>query len=128
MSTHAVPPARWQEFLCSLGNHRLNQPVSIQVSGGELGSQALAEHLPLVGLSLEQKGSESGAIEVTLAGGSGPFTHLVLEPQSVWAQEDAAGRVHALDIEDKAKVKTLIFFEEPAREPSLESPPTSEVD
>lgn len=128
MATYEIPKERWQDFLCSVGNRRAQQPVSIQVTGENVGSQTLCEHLPLVGLSLEEKGSQAAGIEVTLEADEGAFTHLVAEPTSIFVQEDAAGRVHALDIEDTAQVKTVIFFEEatPSQEEGL--PLVTEMD
>lgn len=128
MATYEIPKERWQDFLCSVGNRRAQQPVSIQVTGESLGSQTLCEHLPLVGLSLEEKGSVAAGIEVTLEADEGAFTHVVTEPASIYVQEDAAGRVHSLDIQDAGQIKTIIFFEEgvPSAEEAL--PRVSEMD
>ncbi|MEB3284130.1 MAG: DUF5335 family protein [Candidatus Sericytochromatia bacterium] len=128
MATYEIPKEHWQDFLCTVGNRRSQQPVSIQVTGENLGSQTLCEHLPLVGLSLEEKGSLRAGIEVTLEAGEGAFTHLVAEPTALFVQEDEGGRVHSLDIQDTAQIKTLIFFEEPVAADEEGLPVVSEMD
>jgi hypothetical protein len=120
MQTREIPKPNWGHYLQALGNHKAYQPVRVHVESEELGAQPLAEGLPLVGISVEAKGSHADAIELTLGGpGQGDFTHMIDRPSHLWVEEDEAGEVRAIDIEDAQKVKTLIFFApDAARQPT----------
>jgi hypothetical protein len=121
MHTREIPKPSWAHYLQALGNHKAYQPVNVQVEGEDLGAQPLAAGLPLVGISVEEKGSLASAIELTLGGpGAGDFTHMITRPAHLWVEEDDQGEVQAIDIEDEGRVKTLIFF---AR--AGERPPTA---
>lgn len=110
--THEIPHERWGDYLNALSNREKERPVRIQVEGRELGDQVVAHDLPLMGISLERKGSEKGAIEVTLADREAiKLTHLIAAPERVYVEENDAGEVQVLDIESREQVKTLIFFE-----------------
>ena len=110
--TLEIPRERWADYLNALGNRELNHGVRIRTEGPELGDQPLAEALPLVGISLEQKGSEAGAIEITLGRSTGEnYTHVIARPTHMYVEQEGE-MVRCLDIEDNARVKTLIFFDE----------------
>lgn len=111
MHTREIPKPNWGHYLQALGNHKAYQPVRVQVESEELGAQPLAEGLPLVGISMEAKGSHKDAIEVTLGSpGEGDFTHMIDQPAHLWVEEDEAGEVQTIDIEGAGRIKTLIFF------------------
>jgi hypothetical protein len=96
--------------------------VIVRVEGQEVGDQVLAEHVPLVGISVEKKGSEANAIELTLAHrDQRSLNHMIQSPEHVYVEESANGEVVCLDIEDRARVKTLVFFER-----YMELPPGTE--
>lgn len=113
MASREIPRSDWDRYLETLSNRKLNHPVKVRVESEELGDQPLAECMPLVGISLQRKGSEAGAIALTLsfAGGEGNLTHEVACPERLLVQEDAAGEPRTLDIEDCARVKTLVMFD-----------------
>jgi hypothetical protein len=111
MHTREIPKPNWGHYLQALGNHKAYQPVRVQVESEDLGAQPLADGLPLVGISIEAKGSHKDAIELTLGSpGEGDFTHMIDEPSHLWVEEDEGGEVQAIDIEGPGRVKTLIFF------------------
>lgn len=113
MATREIPRSDWEGYLQTLSNRKLNHPVQVRVASEELGDQPLAECMPLVGISLQQKGREAGAISLTLsfASGEGHLTHEVACPERLLVQEDAAGEPRTLDIEDCGRVKTLVMFD-----------------
>lgn len=113
MATREIPREDWARYLGMLSRRKAEQPVSVRVEGAEIGDQMLAECMPMVGISLEEKGSESDAIELTLAfsGGESNLTHQIACPEKVFVKEDEAGEAQVLDIEDRARVKTLVFFD-----------------
>lgn len=113
--TQEIPRERWSDYLNALSNRSKDLPVRIEVEGQDLGDQMLAQQLPLVGISCELKGSEANAIEVTLGKkeqGSANITHMIEDPERLYVEETENGQVRCLDIETRAKVKTLIFFAE----------------
>ncbi|HVP62912.1 MAG TPA: DUF5335 family protein [Myxococcaceae bacterium] len=111
--TIEIPRERWAKYLDDLSNREQDHPVRIEVEGQELGDQALSTKLPLMGISLEEKGSEKDAIEITVAdrGKGQTLTHLIERPEHVYVEQEG-DRVRCVDIENRAHVKTLIFFED----------------
>lgn len=110
--TLEIPKERWNDYLSALSNRECRHPVSIKIEGRDVGDQTLADHLPLVGISCEVKGSMHDAIEITVGNHDQPVTHYVASPAKVYVEEAANGAVQCLDIEDSAQIKTLIFFDE----------------
>jgi len=113
MTTREIPRDDWGRFLGMLSDRKAAQPVRVRVEGAEIGDQTLADCMPMVGISLEEKGSQADAIEVTLAfsGGDQNLTHQIAHPEKVFVKEDEVGEPQVLDIEDRGRVKTLIFFD-----------------
>ena len=110
--TVEIPREAGGDYLNALSNREHDHPVRVRIEGTEVGDQVLAEMVPLVGISLEKKGSEANAIELTLAHeDQRNMTHMIQSPERVYAEEGEAGQVICLDIEDQARVKTLIFFD-----------------
>jgi len=110
--TLEIPKEAWEDYLTSLSNREQAHPVRIRIEGTELGDQVLADSMPLVGISLERKGSEANAIEVTLAHkDDSNLTHMIRTPERVYVEEGDDGQVMVVDIEDTMRVKTLIFFD-----------------
>lgn len=113
MATREIPRADWDRFLTMVSRQLADQPVRVRVEDTETGDQMLADCVPMVGLSLEKKGSDADAIALTLAfsGGESHMTHQIANPEKLYVKENAAGEPQVLDIEDRAHVKTLIVFE-----------------
>ncbi|MNR92048.1 hypothetical protein D3C72_230680 [compost metagenome] len=113
MATREIPREDWERYLGVLSRQKADQPVRVRVEDTEVGDQVLADCMPMVGISLEKKGSDADAIELTLAyaGGESNLTHEIACPEKLYVKEDAAGEPQVLDIEDRAQVKTLIFFD-----------------
>lgn len=110
--TLEIPREAWGDYLNALSNREHDHPVIVRVEGQEIGDQVLAEHVPLVGISVEKKGSEANAIELTLAHqDQRSLNHMIQAPEHVYVEESANGEVMCLNIEDRARVKTLVFFE-----------------
>lgn len=110
--TLEIPREAWADYLNALSNREHDHPVRIRIEGTEVGDQVLADSMPLVGISMELKGSAANAIEVTLAHEDQQnMTHMIQTPEHLYVEAGADGNVMVLDIEDKARVKTLIFFD-----------------
>ncbi len=114
--TNEIPQPRWGAFLDQLSKAYKDQPVEVRAAGEDLGDQVLVEGMPLIGISLEKKGSERGNIEIMVArpGEKPPnASHLVQAPRRILVEEAEDGQPLCLDIEDQAGRKTLVFFQEP---------------
>lgn len=111
--TREIPRSSWAQTLSAISARKALEPVIVRVESLEEGDQPLAEGMPLAGLSLEAKGSEADAIELTLSqcGGKDNFTHLIQHPEHVYVQEDERGNLKSIDIEDGQQIKTIIFFD-----------------
>ena len=109
--TREIPREGWADYLLLLSTIERDQQVRIQAEGPELGDQTVAWNLPLVEISVEEKGSDAGAIEVTVGRPGEELTHRIPRPEHVWAEESDSGELECLDIEDADHVKTLIYFE-----------------
>jgi hypothetical protein len=112
--TQEIPRENWSRFLSELSNREKNKAVHVEVEGMDLGDQTLARSMQLVGISCEEKGSEANAVELTVANLSNlnNLTHMIENPQRIYARPASDGEVAVLDIEGQGRVKTMIFFEE----------------
>lgn len=111
--TTEIPRENWDLYLNALSNRCKNLPVNVRLEGQDIGDQVLAEHMPLVGISLEKKGSEKDALSITVANQpTESLTHMVEHPEHIFVRESENGQVEVIDIEGANRIKTLIFFEE----------------
>ncbi|MGZ3460142.1 MAG: DUF5335 family protein [Archangium sp.] len=118
-----IPREGWADYLSLLSIVECDHQVRIEAEGPELGDQTLAERLPLVDISVEEKGSEEGAIEVTVGHPGEELTHRISHPEHVRATESDSGELECLDIEDADHMKTLIYFEQPELRDEAPPPP-----
>jgi hypothetical protein len=112
MKTREIPKGSWSSFLETVANTKAFQPIIVRVESEDMGDQPIVQGLPLIGLSVEEKGSMADAIELTVSqpASTAQFTHVISHPSHVWVQENDLGDIAVLDIEDAQRVKTLIFF------------------
>lgn len=110
--TREIPRAGWAEYLSLLSSIERDHPVRIEASSEDIGGQVMAHHLPLVDITLEEKGSDRGSIEVTVGQPGEEITHRIARPDHLYAEETESGELECLDIEDADHVKTLIYFEQ----------------
>ena len=66
MVTREIPHDEWAEFLDDLSEQDESVLVTVELTGGDLGDQIVTAGLRLQGLTLVQKGSEAGEIEIML--------------------------------------------------------------
>jgi hypothetical protein len=109
--TREVPREVWSDYLTLLSSITQAQCVRIEAGSLELGEQLLAQRLPLVDISFEEKGSGKDTIEVTVGRPGEEITHRILHPGHIYADESESGELECLAIEDEERTKTLIFFE-----------------
>lgn len=106
-ASREIPREGWAEYLSGLSAREHAHVVRIALAGRKLGEQVVVGDAPLRGIAVSDQGDVHGLIEIRLGGG---VTHWIPEPTHMYALEDENGDVECLDIEDRARVKTLIFF------------------
>jgi hypothetical protein len=109
--TREIPREVWSDYLTLLSSITRSQGVRIEANSPEIGEQPLAQRLPLIDISFVEKGSDKGAIEVTVGRPGEEITHRIFHPDHIYADESESGELECLDIEDAERTKTLIFFE-----------------
>ena len=112
MMTCEIPQDRWESFLDDFSRRHQGDLVSIEVTGGELGSHAIATGLPLVGITADPKSSDGARIEV-MAGDSPDrqMNHDIRRPSCLRvAMNDDANHDVAVEIESASMPKTIIHF------------------
>lgn len=118
--TREIPRERWADFLSGLSAREREHVVRVALAGRTLGEQTVVGDAPLRRIALADMGDVHGLIEIRLDGG---VTHWIPEPAHMYALEDENGEVECLDIEDRGRVKTLIFF--PESQPPGPPPPAA---
>jgi Family of unknown function (DUF5335) len=113
--TREIPTTDWKTYLHAFGQRNAGRLVRLEtaIPPGE-GEPVVGEHLPLMGMELEPKGSDAPAIILMLgnAGNQAPsLTHIVQQPTRLWVEDDDGGLARALAIESKDEGKTLLLFE-----------------
>jgi hypothetical protein len=109
--TREIPREAWSDYLNLLSSITREQWVRIEADSDEIGEQQLAQRLPLIDISFVEKGSDQGAIELTVGRPGEEITHRIFQPGHIYADEAESGELECLDIEDAEHTKTLIFFE-----------------
>ena len=106
-----IPRDVWADYLTLLSSIERDHWVRLESQGSELGGQTMAARLPLVDITVEEKGSALGAIEVTVGRPGEEITHRILQPEHVLAEESESGEIECIGIEDSDHVRTYIYFE-----------------
>ncbi|WP_375756077.1 DUF5335 family protein [Corallococcus exercitus] len=108
-----VPREQWASYLAGISKQAATQWVRVESIDADTGDQPLADRLPLVEISLEKKGSDSGAVQIIVGREDERITHRILEPDLLIAELDSqSGALECLEIGERGG-KTLIFFERP---------------
>ena len=104
-----IPRERWADYLDGLSARERAHMVRVALAGRGLDEQTVVDDAPLRNIALADMGDVHGLIEIRVEGG---VTHWIPEPAFMFASEDENGDVERLDIEDRGRVKTVIFFPE----------------
>jgi hypothetical protein len=100
MPTREIPRQEWKGFLEGYSREHREALATVEVLGVELGDQTEARDLPLVELSLEEKGSEAGSLEILL--GKRPAS-----PEHLFVRRGEGGE-EDLEIESADGTRTLL--------------------
>lgn len=110
--TREIPRREWQKYLDDLSRRERDHGVRIELDEKDQGSQIVAGKMPLLGISCETKGSQAGALDisVTRSNGQDEFTHRLEGTRRIYAEEADDGHIQCLDIENDSG-RTLIYFD-----------------
>lgn len=105
---------KWKEFLDEFTKRNQFRTTRLEVVG-EIGDLDAEEHLPLVGVSFEAKGSASGSVEIILGGETAKnprhVGHLIERVESIAPLIGPDGLEEGLGFEDADGAKTILLFE-----------------
>lgn len=112
-TTHEIDRGQWGRYFDKLSRQEMKHPVHIEVDGEDIGNEVLSRQMPLMGLTLERKGSAAGDIDVVVgrAGDQGIIDHRVPHAEHIYVQESDNGDLECIDIEDSDHNKTLVYFD-----------------
>ncbi|ATB37646.1 hypothetical protein CYFUS_003071 [Cystobacter fuscus] len=107
-----IPREQWADYLARISKQEHDEWVRVESISTDMGDQPLSERLPLIDIMLETKGSDAGAVQITVGRENEQITHRILEPERLVAELNGNGGVlECLEICERGNAKTLIFFE-----------------
>jgi hypothetical protein len=110
-----IEPDQWESFLDEFSQRNQLRPTRLEILG-ELGDQEEEEHLPLVGVSFDAKGSAAGSVEIILGTETGAderrVEHTIRNVERIVPIIGLTGVEDGLGFEDKDGGKTLLLFEQ----------------
>jgi Family of unknown function (DUF5335) len=109
--TREIPREVWADYLTLVSTIERDHWVRVEATVPNLDEQTVAGRLPLVDISIAEKGSDEGTIEVTVGRPGEEITHRIREPLRVCAAESDDGEIECIDIQGSDQMKTLIYFE-----------------
>lgn len=105
---------QWKIFLQEFSKRNQLRPARLEIVG-EIGAQEEEQHLPLLGVTFEPKGSAAGSVEVLLGGDTAKdqrrVDHLIEDVQRIALLTGSSGLEEGIGIEDQEGTKTLLTFE-----------------
>lgn len=110
--TMEIPKRQWGTFLRMVEERGMDRPVRIEVEKIELGDQELARMKPLLGIELEEKGSDRGNLVIMMGDRNREvFDHRINDAVRMYAGINEASEMEWLAIEEPEGAKTIVYFE-----------------
>ena len=118
MSKENIERDAWTRYLNEFTRRNESRPTWLQVFG-EGGAQSEEQGLPLLGISLEEKGADAPRVQIMLGGHdaieSRHLTHMISGVELLIPQVGADGRDEAIEFVDKHGEASLLIFKHRAR-------------
>ena len=118
MSKENIERDAWARYLNEFTKRNESRPTWLQVFG-EGGAQSEEQGLPLLGISLEEKGADAPRVQIMLGGHdaieSRHLTHMISGVELLIPQVGADGRDEAIEFVDKHGEASLLIFKHRAR-------------
>jgi hypothetical protein len=110
MQTKEIPREQWMSFLDGFSRRHDHWSVSVDVITPELGPQTEINHVPLVGISADQKDGENSIAIMAGRDVATRTTHLVEGANRIWLEQSDDGEEQSIQIESETGMKTLVRF------------------
>ena len=108
----------WASYLTKFSKRNTSRPTWLQVFG-EAGAQSEQQGLPLVGISIEEKGADAPRVQIMLGGHDAieqrHLTHMISNVERVTRQVGTDGRDDAIEFIDHKGEASLLIFKHRAR-------------
>jgi hypothetical protein len=108
----------WAPYLTQFNKRNQSRPTWLQVFG-EAGAQSEEQGLPLLGISIEEKGADAPRIQIMLGGNDAieqrHLTHMISNVERVTRRVGTDGRDDAIEFIDKQGEASLLIFKHRAR-------------
>ena len=108
----------WAGYLTKFSERNKSRPTWLQVFG-EAGAQSEEQDLPLVGISLEERGADAPRVQIMLGGHDAieqrHLTHMISNLERVTPQVGTDGRDDAIEFVDRQGETSLLIFKHRAR-------------
>ena len=116
--TDSIQQQEWANYLSQFNKRNAARPTWLQVFG-EAGAQSEEHGLPLLGISIEEKGSDAPRVQIMLGGHDAieprHLTHMITNVKSVMPRVGPDGRDDAIEFVDKQGEASLLIFRHRAR-------------
>ncbi len=103
----------WALYLTKFSERNKSRPTWLQVFG-EAGAQSEEQGLPLVGISIEERGANAPRVQIMLGGHDATearhLTHMISNVERVTRQVGTDGRDDAIEFVDKQGEASLLIF------------------
>jgi hypothetical protein len=114
----------WNSYVKEFNERNGLRATRVEILSDELGDQEQELLLPLLGISLEEKGKDAPSIEVSLGGETAKeerhLTHMIPHVRNIMRKIGVDLREEALMIEDEEGTKTILHFQTlPELEPAV---------
>lgn len=111
--TLEIPKQEWEKFFDDLSRRRFEWLSKIEVFQENIGSQVLAEGLPLVGITAEAQDGNF-LIEISVGEETGNhLTHTIQNPAKIAFLSDEKNIGGIVELEEENGTKTLVNIIEP---------------
>lgn len=112
--TKVIEKNVWKRFFDDLSNQFMGWETRVEVISDEMGAQRMSGGLPFGGVTVEER-DDLSRIELLLGVGTENHqSHVITDPTAVVFETETSRIGGVLDIENKAGVKTLVQFVQPA--------------
>ena len=106
-----IPKERWISFIETINRLADGRPVRLEVARRELGDQQMAELQPLTDIDFETKGSERGAIVVSVGSDRGELTHVIAKPTRIAVGLNDVAEPEWVAVDEADGGTTIVHFE-----------------
>jgi len=109
METREVPRAEWFAFFEAFSKQHRGEMATVSVVGEEIGAQEAAKDLPFVGITADDKGSDSHSLRIQLGTETGDHMEHVVSPvQRVYLKIGGVNGGDVLAVEEQGGPKTIL--------------------